>query len=101
MPTLTLPQLVAGRELATAAVRKLGAIEAAHVVVDARPLISGSTSFAGQLVRTALVDGRAAKLTVIGGPPDFLDDMRVAARQLDVSEQLAFAASDLDLGVAS
>jgi hypothetical protein len=101
MPTLTLSQLVAGRDLATAAVQKLGAIEAAHVVVDARPLISGSTSFAGQLVRSALVDGGAAKLTVVGGPPDFLDDIRIAAKSLDLTERVAFAANDVDLGVAS
>jgi len=101
MPTLTLPQLVAGRDLAAAAVRKLGAIEAGHVVVDARPLTSGSTSFAGQLVRSTLVDGGAAKLTVVGGPPDFLDDIRIAAKSLDLTDRVAFAASDVDLGVAS
>ena len=101
MPTLTLPQLVAGRDLATAAVQKLGDLAAAHLVVDARPLTSGSTSFASQLVRSALVDGGAAKLTMIGGPPDFLNDIRVAAGQLEVTDRVAFAATDLDLGVAT
>jgi hypothetical protein len=101
MPTLTLPQLVAGRELAVAAVTKLGTIEHAHVVVDARPLVSGSTSFAGQLVRSALVDGGATDLTVIGGPEEFLADVRVAAEQLDVIEHVQFAPSDVDLGVSS
>jgi hypothetical protein len=101
MPTLTLPQLVAGRDLAAAAVRKLGPIDAGHVVVDARPLVSGSTSFASQLVRSALVDGRAADITVIGGPKDFVDDIRIAAQQLDVGPRVTFAATDLDLGVSS
>jgi hypothetical protein len=101
MPTLTLPQLVAGRELAAEAVRKLGPIDGAQVVVDARPLVSGSTSFAGQLVRSTLVDGHAAALTVIGGPPEFLDDIHVAAQQLAVSEHVTLAGDDAELGVRS
>src|SRR4051812_38726658 len=101
MPTLTLSQLVAGRELAAEAVRKLGPLDGAQLVVDARPLVSGSTSFAGQLVRSALVEGHAAELTLLGGPAEFLDDVRVAAERLQVSERLEFAASDADLGVLS
>lgn len=101
MPTLTLPQLVAGRELASEAVLKLGPIEGATVVVDARPLVSGSTSFAGQLVRSALLEGGATHLTVVGGPPEFLDDMRVAAEQLAVSERITFAPSDAGVTVPS
>jgi hypothetical protein len=91
MLTLTLPQLVAGRELAAEAVAKLGALADASVVVDARPLVSGSTSFASQLVRSTLVDGHAAELTVVGGP----------AERLDVADHLKLAADDADLGVRS
>jgi hypothetical protein len=98
MPTLTLPQLVAGRDLAAAAVRRLGPIESADVVVDARPLVSGTASFAGELVRSTIVDGHASRVTVIAGPPDFLDDVRMAAQQLGVTDRVAFAA---DLPVAS
>jgi hypothetical protein len=101
MPTLTLPQLVAGRELAAEAVAKLGALTDAAVVVDARPLVSGSTSFASQLVRSTLVDGHAAELTVVGGPADFLEDVRVAAERLAVADHLKLAAPDADLGVPS
>jgi hypothetical protein len=37
-------------------------------------------------------------VTVIAGPPDFLDDVRMAAQQLGVTDRVAFAA---DLPVAS
>lgn len=101
MPTLTLPQLVAGRGLAVAAVQRLGPIDAAHVTVDARPLVSGTASFAGQVVRSVLIDGRAADLTVIGGPSDFAADVRAAAEKLEVAGQVGFASDDADLHVAS
>jgi hypothetical protein len=38
---------------------------------------------------------------VIGGPKDFVDDIRIAAQQLDVGPRVTFAATDLDLGVSS
>ena len=41
MPTLTLPQLVAGRELAAEAVSRLGPLAGEHVVVDARCFTTG------------------------------------------------------------
>lgn len=101
MPTLTLPQLVAGRGLAAAAVQRLGPIEAAHVLLDARPLVSGTPSFAGQVVRSVLLDGHADSLTVIGGPADFVADVRSAAEQLDVTARVRFARDDAGLTVAS
>jgi hypothetical protein len=101
MPTLTLPQLVAGRELAAAAVRQLGPVTDGDVVVDARPLISGTASFAGQLVRSVLLDGGAARLSFIGAPADFVADARAAAQQLQVLDRVAFLGADADLNVAS
>jgi hypothetical protein len=88
VPTLTLPQLVAGREIAAAAVARLGTIEDADVVVDARALASGTSSFAAQLVRSVVVDGRAKRLTLLGGPEPFVHDARSAAASLGVAEQL-------------
>jgi hypothetical protein len=96
MPTLTLPQLVAGRKLAADAVDRLGSITGDDVVVDARPLVSGTASFAGQLVRSIVLDGGAARLTVIGGPADFLDDVRAAATQLGVADRMVFVAATAD-----
>lgn len=101
MPTLTLPQLVAGRGLAAAAVQRLGPIDSAHVRLDARPLVSGTASFAGQVVRSVLLDGRASSLTVVGGPDDFVSDVRAAAEKLDVVARVSFATDDADLPVAS
>jgi hypothetical protein len=101
MPTLTLPQLVAGRELAAEAVGRLGPLAGEHVVVDARPLISGSTSFAGQLVRSALVDGRAAELALVGGPEEFRNDVQVAAERLEVAGSVRFLPADAGLDVRS
>jgi hypothetical protein len=101
MPTLTLPQLVAGRELAAAAVQRLGSIDGADVVVDARPLVSGTASFASELVRSTIVDGRATHVTLIAGPADFRDDVQAAAVQLGVADRVTFTAGDADLNVAS
>lgn len=101
MPTLTLPQLVAGRELAAAAVRRLGPIAGNEVTVDARPLISGTASFASQLVRSVVLDGGAARLILVGGPPDFVGDARSAAAELDLTGRVAFVAADADIDVAS
>lgn len=101
MPTLTLPQLVAGRDLAVAAVRRLGSVKAADVVVDARPLVSGTASFAAELVRSVLVEGAAARLIVIGGPPEFLADANTAAVDLAVTDRVTFAASEAELHLAS
>lgn len=92
MPTLTLPQLVAGRDLAAAAVHGLGAVTDTEVVVDARPLVSGTASFAAQLVRGTLLEGRAAGLVVLGGPPEFVADVRAAAVELGVLDRMRFEA---------
>jgi hypothetical protein len=101
MPTLTLPQLVAGRDLAADAVAQLGPLESAEVVVDARPLVSGTASFAAQLVRSVLVDGRATTLTVLGGPGEFVADVRAAATDLQVADRLTVQCDELAGHLAS
>jgi hypothetical protein len=88
MATLTLPQLVAGRELADAAVRRLGPVAGQDVVVDARALVSGTPSFAAQLVKTALIEAEAGSLTLVGGPDDFRADARTAAERLGAADRL-------------
>lgn len=91
VPTLTLPQLVAGREIAAAAVGKLGTILDADVVVDARALASGTSSFAAQLVRSTLIDGGAKRLTLLGGPAAFRSDAESAADSLGVADRFVSA----------
>jgi hypothetical protein len=101
MVTLTLPQLVAGRRLAAAAVARLGTIAGTEVVVDATPLTSGTGSFAGQLVQSILVDGEAKRLSVLGGPADFVADLRQAATVLGVADRISFAEPGAGLDIAS
>jgi hypothetical protein len=93
MVTLTLPQLVAGRDLADDAVAGLGELHGEQVVVDARRLVSGTASFAGQLVHRILSDGGAGTLAVIGGPDDFNHYVSDAARDLQVSDRLTISDS--------
>jgi len=86
--TLTLPQLVAGRELAKASLLRLGALADREVVVDARQLASGTASFAGEMVHVALVQNQARSLTVVGGPADFQRFAADAARAERVEDRL-------------
>lgn len=88
MLTLTLPALVAGRDLADALVDKLDDVKSAAVLVDASRLENGTSSFAAQLVRRLLLDEHADKLILLGAPPSFAGYVRDAAVKLDVSNQL-------------
>jgi hypothetical protein len=95
MATLTLPQLVAGRELAAAAVRRLGPVAGEDVVVDARGLVSGTPSFAAELVRSLLIDSVAARLRLVGGPDDFRADTAAAAERLGVVDRVDLVSEPL------
>ena len=88
MLTLTLPALVAGRDLADALVDKLEDVKSAPVLVDARGLESGTSSFAAQLVRRILLDKGAQRLILVGAPPSFAAYVRDAAVKLHVSNKL-------------
>ncbi len=88
MLTLTLPALVAGRDLADTLVDKLASDESAPVLVDARRLKSGTSSFAAQLVRRILLDRHAEQLILVGAPASFVGYVRDAAVKLYVSGRL-------------
>ncbi len=89
MLTLTLPALVAGRDLADALVDKLDDEDkSAPVFVDARWLESGTSSFAAQLVTRILLDRHAERLILVGAPPSFAGYVRDAAVRLQVSNKL-------------
>jgi len=90
--TLQLPRLVAGRDYADDLVHTLGLEPDAEVVVDGTALLSGTPSFAAELVQQVLVEGKARSLTLIGAPADFVDYSSTAARDLGVAER--FAASE-------
>lgn len=90
MLTIELPSMVAGRAMADALVDALeGEIAGAHVDVDCRHLVSGSPSFAAQLVARLLVDGRAAHVRVVAATTPFADAMTEAAARQGVAELLA------------
>ena len=89
MPTLVLPSMVAGRDLADALVERLaGDLTGAEVVIDCRRLVSASPSFAAQLVLRVLVDHRAGSLRVEHAPAAFDTYLQEAAGRLDVADQL-------------
>jgi hypothetical protein len=88
MLTLTLPALVAGRDLADALVDKLADATSRPVLVDASRLESGTSSFAAQLVGRLLLDRHADQLILLGAPPSFAGYVRDAAVKLQVSGRL-------------
>lgn len=98
--TLVLPALVAGRDLADEYVDQLGSFDGSEVVVDARELTSGTSSFAAQLVRRILVTGHAKKLVVVGAPSTFVRHLRNAAIKVDRSPLLS-TTDKMDFAAAS
>jgi len=86
--TLTLPMLVAGRDLADLFVDRLTVTPGAAVTVDARELVNGTSSFAAELVERILVGGQAGALCLIGGPPTFAQYVQDAAHRLQVADRL-------------
>lgn len=86
--TLQLPRLVAGRDYADDLVDSLGLEPGADVVVDAGELLSGTPSFAAELVRRVLVAGHAGSLMLLNAPADFISYIQTAAGDLGVSGKL-------------
>jgi len=86
--TLQLPRLVAGRDYADDLVDSLGLEPGAEVVVDAGELLSGTPSFAAELVQRVLVAGRAGLMMLLDAPADFAGYIERAAGDLGVSGRL-------------
>jgi hypothetical protein len=86
--TLQLPRLVAGRDYADDLVDSLGLEPGAEVVVDAGELLSGTPSFAAELVERVLVAGSAGSLMLLDAPADFTGYIESAAGDLGVSGKL-------------
>ena len=93
MLVLTLPSLVAGRDLAGLMLDRLGAFGGRVVVVDARQSASGSASFASELVTRTLVEGGADRLVVVGAPARFADHVGQSARDSGVADRLDLTAT--------
>lgn len=85
--TLQLPRLVAGRDYADDLVSSLQLEPDAEVLVDGSALLSGTPSFAAELVQQILVEGKARSLRLVGAPGDFTDYAETAAKDLDVQDR--------------
>ncbi len=90
MLTIELPSMVAGRAMADALVDALdGDVTGEQVEVDCRHLVSGSPSFAAQLVRRLLVDGGAARVRVVAATTPFADAVTDAAERQGVAQHVS------------
>ena len=86
--TLQLPRLVAGRDFADDMVKSFGVVLDEDVIVDSSRLLSGTPSFAAELVQQVLVDGKARSMLLVGAPTDFAGYAVAAAREFDVTDRL-------------
>lgn len=89
--TMRLPRLVAGRDFADDMVHSFGQVLGEDVIVDGTELLSGTPSFAAELVRQLLVEGRARSLLLVGAPTDFAGFCTTAARELQVTDRFDLA----------
>jgi hypothetical protein len=89
--TLRLPRLVAGRDFAVDMAQSFGEVIDGDVIVDGSRLLSGTPSFAAELVQQLLVDGKARSLLLVGAPADFAGYAIAAARELDVTDRFDLA----------
>ena len=84
-----MPQLSGGRKRAQALIEPLlGRMMGRTVVLDCRQLVAGTPSFADEIVRLVLKDGRAQLLEVTNVDRDFGDDLWTAAKNHGVAERL-------------
>ena len=92
--TLELPRLVAGRDYAddlVASFASAGDPADQDVVVDGTHLLSGTSSFAAELVRRLLIDGKAKSMLLVGAPAEFAGYVTAAARELQVTDRFDLA----------
>lgn len=69
-----------------------------QVVLDSRALLSGTPSFADEMVRAVLVDRAADELVVLGATSDFASDLTASARDHGVLDRVHLKESAATLG---
>ncbi|MGI8667773.1 MAG: hypothetical protein ACR2N4_17390 [Jatrophihabitans sp.] len=89
--TMQLPRLVAGRDFADDMVNTFGSVRDQDVIVDGTSLLSGTPSFAAELVQQLLVEGHARSLLLVGAPSDFAGYSSSAANDLGVFDRFELA----------
>jgi len=82
------PTYVAGRDFADRMADRLGDVTERDLVIDATALLSGTSSFAAQLIERLLVEGKADELVVVGAPEDFGRYLEDAAGHAGVAHKL-------------
>lgn len=65
-----------------------GDLRGQKVVLDSRALLSGTPSFADEMVKAVLVDRGADELVVLGANSDFASDIAVSARDHGVLDRV-------------
>jgi hypothetical protein len=101
MEQLRLPRLVGTREAVRDVLDEQGVrptLAGEQVVVLARDLASGSTSFADELVKELLCERDAAELSLVGAPERFVEHVRAAAARRGVADKV-HVRSGAELGV--
>lgn len=94
---LDLPRLASSREAANALVSSArGELKDAVVTVNCRDLLSGSPSFADELVKRVLEVGGAAELVLVGAPRDFTNYVRDSAHSRAVLSRVRTAAAGME-----
>lgn len=63
-------------------------LSGSHVVLYCRDLLSGSTSFADELVRTLIVARGARSVALVGAPARFAGHMHDSAKRRGVSDRV-------------
>ena len=92
--TLDLPRLASSREAADALVSRISDdVKDASVTINCRDLLSGSPSFADQLVKRLLVEKEAKELVLVGAPRDFTSYVRDSATSRSVATRVREAAA--------
>jgi hypothetical protein len=92
---VTLPPLAGSRPAAAALLARLPAdLTGQHVAVLARDLLTGSASFADELVRELAVDRNAAEVVIVGAEPEFEQYVQAAARSHSVGPRVSTRGQD-------
>lgn len=99
--TLHLPRLVAGRDFADDMISGFGGVIDEDVIIDGTRLVSGTSSFAAQLIEQLLVRGGARSVLLVGAPTDFASYSTDAAHELGVIDRFDMAEQYPDSAAAS
>lgn len=94
MHSVTLPPLAGSRPAAAVLLSALPAdLTGQQVTVLSRELLSGSPSFADELIRQLAVERNAAGVVVVGAEPTFEQYVHDAARNHDVGTRVTTRAA--------